>query len=204
MNFQQLNRKIHTYTGLFFLLSICLFATSGFMLNHRWAIWEYWSKRVVTEHDISVTLLDEDSNLDVARTVLRQLDIDGEIHFLKVDAESGRFEIKTTRPGLKTRVVLDTATGEGTLTTTELNAWELLPSMHLMSGLHSNLPDKKNWGWTRAWSLIMDFTAVAMLVLAASGVYMWIGLKSERRVGLVVLESGALVFVIVFWFLVEF
>lgn len=204
MNFQQLNRKIHTYTGLFFLLSFCLFAVSGFMLNHRWAIWEYWSERVETEHDISVTLPAEGSTLEIARSVLNQIDIAGEIRTLRMDSESSRLEINTTRPGLKTHVVLDTNTGSGTLTTTELNAWELLPSMHVMAGLHSNIPEKKNWGWTQAWSLVMDLTAIAMLVLATSGVYMWIGLKTERRIGLLVLETGAAAFLIVFWFLAKF
>ena len=50
----------------------------------------------------------------------------------------------------------------------------------------------------------MDLTAIAMLVLAASGLYVWIGLKSERKIGLIVLESGATVFLIVFWFLAKF
>lgn len=204
MNFQQLNRKVHTYTALFFLLSFCLFAISGLMLNHRWSIWEYWSKRVETEHPIAVTLPAEGSNLEIARSVLSQIDIAGEIRTLRIDSEAGRLEINTTRPGLKTSVVVDTNTGTGTLTTTELNAWELLPSMHVMAGLHSNIPEKKNWAWTQAWSLIMDLTAIAMLVLAASGLYMWIGLKSERKIGLIVLESGATVFLIVFWFLAKF
>jgi|GEM_PF-5868290 hypothetical protein len=57
MNFQGFNRKLHIYSGLSFFLFILLFATSGFMLNHRWEVWEYWSQRQETSRPIEVQIL---------------------------------------------------------------------------------------------------------------------------------------------------
>lgn len=55
--------------------------------------------------------------------------------------------------------------------------------MHTMSGLYSNIPDKKNWIWTRVWSLMMDLTVVATLVLLGTGLYLWLRIRLERRMG---------------------
>ena len=73
-----------------------------------------------------------------------------------------------------------------------------------MTGLHSNLPEKKNWFGTQVWSLMMDLTAVALLILLSSGFYMWVKVKAERRVGLVCLEIGVAIFGIAFWALCKF
>ena len=204
MNYSRLNRKLHIYTGLLFFLFILLFTVSGLMLNHRWAIWEYWSERIETTQDIQVVLREEGSDLEKARDVLEQIDVDGEIHFLLHDVQKNALEIRTTRPGMKATVNVDLSSGRGAVKKIDLNAWELLPSMHEMSGLHSNIPEKKNWIWTQIWSLLMDLTIVALLVLLFSGFYMWLQLKTERRLGLLCLEIGAALFVLIILGLAKF
>ena len=105
---------------------------------------------------------------------------------------------------MKATVNVDVESGKGSIKTIELNAWELLPSMHVMSGLHSNIPEKKNWIWTQIWSLLMDLTIVALLILLFSGFYMWLQLKTERRLGLIFLEIGAALFVLIILGLAKF
>jgi hypothetical protein len=79
---------------------------------------------------------------------------------------------------MKRTIEVDMESGHGTVKTIDLNAWELLPSMHVTSGLHSNIPEKKNWFWTQIWSLMMDLTAVALLILLGSGFYIAVLLDS--------------------------
>ena len=204
MNLQNLNRKIHVYTSLSFFVFIFLFASSGLMLNHRWDIWEYWSKREETVRTIAVRVPSDGSDLAKARDILSQIGVDGEIHTLRHHVKTNTIEIRTTRPGMKTTIKVDMTSGQGEVKTVELNAWELLPAMHVMTGLHSNIPEKKNWVWTQVWSLMMDLTVLAILVLLGTGFYMWLKLRSERRVGLLCLEIGGAVFILVFWFLAKF
>jgi hypothetical protein len=83
----------------------------------------------------------------------------------------------------------------------DLNAWSLLPALHVMSGLHSNLAEKKNWTWTEAWSLLMDSTVVALLLLVSSGLYLWAGAGTDRHVGLLAMALGTGVTAAVLWML---
>lgn len=204
MHFSQLNRKLHIYTGLLFFFFILLFSVSGLMLNHRWAIWEYWSERVEATREIEVSLLQEGSDLDKARNIMQQVDIDGEIHFLLHHVQDDILEIRTTRPGMKSTIKVHMNSGKGSAKTIELSALDILPSMHEMSGLHSNIPEKKNWIWTQVWSLLMDLTIVALIVLLFSGLYMWLRMKTERRIGLLCLEVGGAILALIILALAKF
>jgi hypothetical protein len=66
---------------------------------------------------------------------------------------------------LSPRFVVSCKTAEGGYGFTELNSWELMPSLHVLTGLHSSIPDKKNWIWTKLWSLMMDLTAIGLLII---------------------------------------
>jgi hypothetical protein len=204
MTFKQLNRKTHIYTGLFLIFFIFLFAISGFMLNHRWSLWDYWKSRNEQVKIILVDIPDEDTDLAKARNILSQTGCTGEIHFISHNVQSNLLEIKTTRPGQKTAIEVDLATGAGQITVTDLNGWELLPALHVLTGLHSNISNKKNWFWTKIWSLMIDITAVGLLVLLASGFYLWLSLGRERRIGLMIMETGFVIFILLLWILSKF
>lgn len=204
MNFQQLNRKIHIYTGLLLFLFIFLFSFSGFMLNHRWAIWDFWPSRVERVEEISVDIPEANTDLEKAQKIMSQTEYEGEIHFIAHHVQSNLFEIKTTRPGQKTTIKVDLTSGKGEITIIDLNGWELLPSLHLHTGLHSNITEKKNWFWTKIWSLMIDLTAIGLMILLASGFYLWLKQSNERRIGLILLETGSVVFILLFWMLSKF
>lgn len=57
MSLARLVRKVHVVAGLASFPLVLLFAASGLMLNHRWAIWEFWPQRVERARDIRVGLL---------------------------------------------------------------------------------------------------------------------------------------------------
>jgi len=105
---------------------------------------------------------------------------------------------------MKSTVEVNMNSGKGSVKVIELNAWDILPAMHGMSGLHSNIPEKKNWILTKVWSLLMDLTIVALLALLGTGFYMWLKIKTERRIGLICLEIGGAVFILIVLALAKF
>ena len=188
--FQRLNRKIHIYAGLFATLYILLFAISGIVLNHRLKIWDWFSNRVEKTREVAVTIPTEGSDLQKARTILRQLAVDGEIHRIVSEPAKGTFSFDTQRPGQFASVKLDATTGKGTLKTSDFNSWSILYNMHILTGHGS-----KNWIWANVWKVFSDLTALIMVVLTMSGLVMWWNIKSARRWGLICLEIGAVLFV---------
>ena len=65
--------------------------------------------------------------------------------------------------------------------------------MHRSPGPH-NAAIRANWFWTRAWRGLADATVYLVLFLSVSGIYLWAVLRSERKVGLMLLAAGALSF----------
>ena len=203
MNTTNLLRKIHIYAGLGFFLPVFLFSASGFMLNHRWGPWNNFADWAETEEEIHVIIPQTGTTLDKAKAILDKLNAAGEINTLEYKPENDLIHIRTTRPGQYLDINLSLSTGNGTIKTIETNAWSLLNNMHTHAGLHSNIPDKKNWLWTKVWSLMMDLTAAAMLTLLGTGIYMWTGLKKERRWGLAALETGGVILIFVMFMMIK-
>jgi len=171
------------------------------MLNHRWAIWDTFPTRVESEERVVVQIPTSGTDLDKARSILEQLNAGGEINLLVHEPDKNLWRIRTVRPGQWLEINLDPDTGSGTLKRSDFNAWSIMPHMHTFTGLHSNIPEKKNWVWTKVWSLMMDLTAAATLVLLGTGLYMLMQMTTERRPGLVVLGIGSAVFLLAVWIL---
>ncbi|MEW6161338.1 MAG: PepSY-associated TM helix domain-containing protein [Verrucomicrobiota bacterium] len=197
--FQRINRKIHIYAGMFSLVFVLFFAVSGFVLNHRWKVWDWFSRRVESTRDITVQIPAQGTDLEKARAILKQLNIDGEIHRIVSEPARQTLAFDLQRPGQFASVKLDATTGKGTLKTTNFNAWSIVHILHIFSG-HGD----KNWVWANVWKFFSDATAILVIVLALSGFYMWLNLKSARRWGLIALELGATIFILLVWALSKF
>ena len=67
--------------------------------------------------------------------------------------------------------------------------WASLIFFHKMPGPHlANI--RGNWFVIRVWAWLAEGTAWLLLFLSVSGVYLWAILKSERRVGFVLIVAG--------------
>ncbi|MBM3838690.1 MAG: hypothetical protein FJ398_12145 [Verrucomicrobia bacterium] len=141
----------------------------------------------------------EGSDLQKARSILKQIGVDGELNRIVSEPAKQSFSFDVQRPGQFANVKLDAVTGKGTLKTTNLNAWSILHIMHIFSG-HGD----KNWKWANVWKFFSNLTAIIMVILALSGFYMWLNLKTARRWGLIFMEIGAVVFFLLVWVLSKF
>ena len=197
--FQKINRKVHVYAGLFSIIFVIFFGVSGFVLNHRWKIGDWFSTRVEATQDITVSIPATGTDLEKARNILKQLNLDGEIHRITSEPLKQSFSFDLQRPGQFAGVKLNSESGKGTVKTTDFNAWSIVHIMHTFSG-HGD----KNWKWANIWKFFSDLSAVALVVLSVSGFIMWLRMKSARRWGLVALEAGTVTFLLLVWFLSKF
>lgn len=184
---------------MFSLLFVIFFGVSGFVLNHRWKVWDWFSRRVETTREVTVQIPARGSDLEKARAILKQLDVDGEIHRIVSEPAKQTLSFDVQRPGQFANVKLDAVSGKGTLKTSDLNAWSIVHIMHVFSG-HG----EKNWKWANVWKFFSDATAIITVVLAVTGFYLWLKLKTARRWGLIFLEMGAAIFIFLVWMLSKF
>jgi hypothetical protein len=62
-----------------------------------------------------------------------------------------------------------------------------------MLGPH-NVDLRGNSPLMRWWRVLADATAYLTLFITASGIYLWVALKADRRVGLMLILAGAITF----------
>ncbi len=186
------SRKLHYYSGLYFLLFLWLFAGSGLLLNHsQWRFAEFWSNRRVAtaEHPIEPPTQTED--LARARDLMRQLGVTGEIEWTTPRSDPGRFDFRVIRPGQMWEIKTDLVQKRATLEHTRINAWGILRVLHTFTGVRADDPRaQRDWLATSIWSLCMDGVAVGLVFMVLSSLSMWWGMRPKRRLGAAALGLG--------------
>lgn len=97
------------------------------------------------------------------------------------------------RPGQMTTIRVDLKTNTATVERQEARFFDRLIYLHRSPGPH-NVAIRGNWIFTKIWMWLMDGLVSVMVFLSASGIYLWTVLKAERKIGLVLIGLGSLVF----------
>lgn len=189
--FQLLIRKLHVYVGLFFFGFLLVFTVSAFTLNHRWRLWDVARNRVEISREVECKAPEKElDKLALGQYVSKKAGVYGEIRSVFVQPERSQIEVVVYRPGYQANLLVDTAKGIARVKESHMNGWILMMNLHTLTGLHSNLQEKRNWLPTHLWSLVMDLTVLAVLFLLGSGLYLWLQLAHLRRMGLCMLGIG--------------
>ena len=186
------NRRIHNYVGLYFLLFIGLFAVSGLLLNHSdWTFAEFWPQREEQSRAQVVRRPAATGDLAIARDLMRQLQIVGEVNETGRSRETGAFEFQVARPGQSFKVEADLQAGRAKVTETRLNGWGVFHTLHTFSGVKIGEPERqRDWLLTKVWSFAIDALAIGLIVLVATGVYLWLRLRRKRWAGILAVGAG--------------
>jgi hypothetical protein len=200
-------RDLHLHAGLFASPYVLLFAVSVFYLVHR----ALPAARTVTAGARSAVDLPLPTNLDqlsgreridALRPALDRAGVRGEVGWVQHQARENRLVVPVSAPGRVTTVTIDLARRDAQIveqTTGLAAAWV---ELHKAPGPH--LVDiRRNWFPMRLWSWLADATVYLVLFLTLSGVYLWLGLRSERRIGLGLLFAGAASFLILVYAVVH-
>lgn len=183
-------KRIHFHLGLYFLLFIWLFSVSGLLLNNsQWRTARFWDERVETRSEQEVRPLPAGDDIEVVRRIMTDLALDGEINSVNRSAAETTFQVN--RPGLSHSVEVDHETLVASVRSIEVNVTGVLNNLHTFSGVSMTDPSRvRDWTLTRIWSFAMDAIAVGLIVLVASGLYLWYQLPRKRVGGLISLFGG--------------
>jgi hypothetical protein len=67
----------------------------------------------------------------------------------------------------------------------------VMSALHHFTGVSMTDPERqRDWWLTTLWRVAMDAIAAGLIVLVASGLYLWYRLKRKRTLGLVVIAAG--------------
>lgn len=187
-------RDLHLYIGLFLSPFVLVYAISAIVINHAVLPWGGRTGDDLARRTVRVVVPDVDDGLKAAKAVQRQIGVRGEVGWISRSAEEGRLSFPIETPGRLTNVGVDLATGVATVEERETGAWDAAVQLHKLPGPH-NVKLRGNWVFTRAWGWLADATVYLLLFLTASGIYLWLVLKAERRAGLLFLGAGAATFV---------
>ncbi|MBI5767671.1 MAG: hypothetical protein HZA93_07735 [Verrucomicrobia bacterium] len=190
-------RDLHLYFGLFVSPFVLVFAVSVVFLVHAWLPkpGAAPAKRTVTDITLPADFesLKGPAQLAAAHAVLAHLGVQGEIGFVRQLPRERRFVFPVSVPGRETTVDLNVAQRTATLSTRTTGLWDATVYLHKMPGPH-NVAIRGNAAFMRVWRWLADATVYLLLFVSLSGVYLWAVLKTERRIGLVLLAAGAATF----------
>lgn len=198
-------RDLHLYLGLFFAPFVVAFSLSVFVLVHAWMP----EARPAAMRVVEGLKLAEGVEGWPARErvlalnrALAEAGIDGEIGFVRHDVKARRLAMTVTVPGREKDVEIDLDKKTAAVEERETGAWDALVYLHKAPGPH--LVDlRKNWWPMGVWAWLADTTVYGILLLTLTGVYLWLVVKAERRMGLVAAGAGVATFAGVLYALVR-
>jgi hypothetical protein len=192
-------RDLHLYCGLFLSPFVLVFSVSVFCLVHglaqRPAPGASDTSRTAANLRVppDVARLQGRARVDALRPVLEQLDVRGEVDFVRHVASEHRLIVPVRLPDRDTIVSLDYDKRTATVTSRNQSLGDALVYLHKMPGPH-NVDVRGNSRIMRLWRVLADATVYLLLFITLSGIYLWTALRAERRVGLVLILAGAVTF----------
>lgn len=195
--FYVVTRDLHLYVGLFLSPFVLVFAVSVFYLVHASAgrLSEDPPKRVVADLAVSPELerLTGREQVAALRPVLSGLGVEGEVNFIRKIAKEHRLIVPVMVPGRETTVDLNLERRTAAVSVRETGLGDAIAHLHKMPGPH-NVNVRGNSTYMKVWRWLADVSSYGLLFLTLSGLYLWIALRAERRIGLTLLSLGALSF----------
>lgn len=197
--FYLVTRDLHLYFGLFLSPFILLFSVSVFYLVHglapRPAPGPSDVARTVTDVTVppGIAGMQGRARVDALRPVLDQLGVPGEIDFVRHVVSERRLIVPVRLPDRDTIVNLNYDQRIATVISHRQSFGEALVYLHKMPGPH-NVDVRGNSWPMRAWRGLADASAYLLLFLTFSGIYLWVALKAERRIGLALILVGGVTF----------
>jgi hypothetical protein len=177
-------RTLHIYLTMFAFLMMLFFSVTGLVLNHEDWFPEWGASRTQVHGVIARSALGGPDRLAVVEALRSRFGAVGAVSTFDVDQQALHVELKG--PGRQTDAEIDRRTGETTVSVERKGALVRLDDLHR----------GKDAG--RAWSLIIDVSAVLLLLGSLTGILMWYALPRRRKLGVMSLAAGVVVCVAIY------
>jgi hypothetical protein len=176
----RLMRNIHLGLGLIFVLMALIFAFSSLVIIYR--PWLAKTSPRVSESTVQLPLKAAASARAAARELMENHAMKGDLRQIKEDGDAVSFRI--VRPGEAVDVKYLRSTGEAKINVQRHGARETLVQLHTNHGLwHEYAP-------SNIWAAISLLASAGLLLLGATGIYLWFAHHSERLIGGILLGFG--------------
>ena len=175
----RLMRNIHLSIALTVIVMAMIFAASTIFFMYR-----SWFPDEVTETERTVQVAAEAAGTprELALELIRNHGLKGEVQNVAETDEGYTFRI--FRPGVEHSVAYSRATGEATIKERRWQLGQTLMQLHTTHGFWH-----ESWAAT-LWSAFSLAASLGLILLGASGIYLWFVNRAERLVGGILLAVG--------------
>ncbi len=169
-------RNVHLLLASFSLPFLIMYGVSAVQMSH--STW-FPMKPAVVERELALASGQSDAR-QVAREIMsRQPDMKGELSNVQTSASG--LTLRIVVPGTVHEVRYDRASGIARIKTSVAGVMGMLNRLHHWAGFwHEPLSMK-------AWAVFVSVVSLGLLLLGASGIYMWFTRRPERRIGIALL-----------------
>lgn len=169
-------RNVHLLLASFSLPFLIMYAVSAVQMGH--STW-FQMKPAVVEREMALDSGQSDARQLAREIMSRQPAMKGELNNVQT-SESG-LTLRIVVPGTVHEVRYDRASGVARIKTSVAGVMGMLNRLHHWAGFWHEPPSMK------AWAVFVAVVSAGLLLLGASGIYMWFTRRSERRIGIALL-----------------
>jgi hypothetical protein len=178
-------RNIHLILASLSLPFLVMYGVSAVQMSH--GAW-FTMKPVVREQQLSLTPGYGDARLVARELMDRDRSVRGELSNVQVKANG--VSLRIVVPGTVHEVQYDGVSGRTRLKTSVAGVMGMLNRLHHAAGLWHETPA------LQAWGVAVGVVSAALLLVGATGIYMWFTRRGERTIGIVLLGVNAVVAVV--------
>ncbi len=177
----RLMRNVHLAIGLASVLMAMVFAVSSLAFIYQKSLPKQMEEN---ERTVQVAAEKAPTPRALAMELMRAEGLAGDLRL--AEEKDGKFSLRIVRPGEEALVEYVVATGEATIETKRGGVLEMLKQLHTNHGIwHRYIPSE-------LWSMLSVLASLGLILLGASGIYLWWVLKQDRLFGSLLLGGGLL------------
>ena len=184
------SRWLHIYLSMFSFIIVLFFSVTGLTLNHA----DYFQNKTSIKDDkgqlISEWVNSNDTlqikKLEIVEFFRNKYKIKGAVADFRIDDTEISFSFKA--PGYEADVFISKQDGSYTLTQTSQGLMGFINDLH------------KGRDTGKTWLLIIDISAILLILISFSGLVLLIFLKKKRIAGILLIAIGGAIICFAYYF----